>query len=76
MFFIVAYFAEDIKMVTDVVAALAPKNCDDLVRLRPKAVDGVYDVSTGRSIIQTYCEFDENGFNWMVRRQNIISLRV
>ena len=57
-------------MVTGVVIALAPKNCDDVFNLHQKAVDGVYGVSIGRSIIQTYCEFGRNGFNWMVRKTN------
>ena len=51
------------------VAATGPKNCDELFNLRQQAVvDGVYDIHVGKSIIQTYCEFNQNG-NWMVRKQ-------
>ena len=57
-----------------VVAALAPKNCDDLFHLY--TVDGVYDIHVGKSIIQTYCEFDRNGTNWMVRKQKNIHVKI
>ena len=67
---------EDIKKLMNVVAALAPKNCDDIFNLRQQAVvDGVYDIHVGGSIVQTYCEFNQNGTNWMVRKQIINHLR-
>ena len=55
-------------MLMGVVAALASRNssnCDDLFNLGFR-VDGVYGIFVGGKIIQTYCEFDQNGYNWMV----------
>ena len=58
-----------------VVAALAPKNCDDLFNSGRRA-DGVYEIFVGRKIIQTFCEFDRDGNNWMVRwQENIFVLQ-
>ena len=57
-----------------VVAALAPKNCDNFFDLSQRA-DGVYEIFVGRRIIQTFCEFDRNGYNWIVRwLENIFDL--
>ena len=55
-------------MLMGVVAALASRNnrnCDDLFNLGSRA-DGVYGIFVGGSITQAFCEFDQNGFNWMV----------
>ena len=54
-----------------VVALLKSKNnrnCDDLFNLGVRA-DGVYRIVVSGNIVQTYCEFDQNGSNWMVCRQ-------
>ena len=51
-----------------VVAALASRNssnCDDLFNLGFRA-DGVYGIFISGNIIQIYCEFDRDGYNWMV----------
>ena len=52
-------------MLKGVVAALLPKDCDDFYNLGWRA-NGVYDVHVGRSTVQTYCEFNQDGYNWMV----------
>ena len=62
-------FTDDITILTDVVAALASRifsNCDDLFEHGLRA-DGVYGIFVGENVIQTYCEFDRDGYNWMVR---------
>ena len=65
--------ADDIKKLMNVVAALASNSCDDIFNLRQQAVvDGVYGVNVGGNIIPIYCEFDQNGTNWMVRKQKNI----
>ena len=65
---VVVCFTEDINTLMGVVAALASRNssnCDDLFNLGFQA-DGVYGIFVGGNIIQTFCEFDRNGSNWMV----------
>ena len=61
-------------MLLGVVAALASRNssnCDDLFDLGLRA-NGVYGILVGEKIVQTFCEFDRDGYNWMVRWQGNI----
>ena len=39
------------------------RNCDDMPS---GSGDGVYDIFTGSTIVQAYCEFEKEGQNWMV----------
>ena len=41
------------------------KNCDVLHEIG-YTTDGVFGILTGDSSVQAFCEFDQEGYNWMV----------
>ena len=41
------------------------KNCDVLHEIG-YSIDGVFEILTGDSSVQAFCEFDQEGYNWMV----------
>ena len=47
---------------------LKPKSCDDIKKLTPDAVSGVFTIWIGGSATEVYCEVDANGTMWTVSR--------
>ena len=45
----------------------AAKNCDVLHEIG-YSIDGVFEILTGDSSVLAFCEFDQEGYNWMVRK--------
>jgi len=45
---------------------LKPKSCDDIKKLTPDAVSGVFTIWIGGSATEVYCEVDANGTMWTV----------
>ena len=66
--FLVVCFTEEFEVLKRVVLAIAlrhPHNCDDIFNIGQRT-DGVYEILVGSTIVQTFCEFDRDGYNWMV----------
>ena len=53
-------------MLMGVVAATASRNCD-VFNFGQSRENGVYDILVRGRIVEMFCEFDQNGFSWMVR---------
>ena len=66
--FLVVCFTEEFEVLKRVVPALASRNlhnCDAIFNLGQRT-DGVYEIFVGSTLVQTFCEFDRDGYNWMV----------
>ena len=58
-------FIENIELLIKTAATKTAKNCDVFYEIG-YSTDGVFGILTGDSSVQAFCEFDQEGYNWMV----------
>ena len=57
------YFVAEINLLKKRTSVFTRRNCDEISKDNH---NGVYDIFTGTTIIQAYCEINKVGPNWMV----------
>jgi len=65
-------FADDLKYLMTRAATMSLRNCDDIFNDGERN-DGVYEIFTGFSYTQAFCEFNRENYNWMVNILNFFN---
>ena len=57
-------FAEEVKLLTDIAKKV--RNCDDVYG-EGHRFSRIYNICTGKRVVEAFCELEQVGNNWLVR---------